>query len=306
MKKKLNTILKIYLNKGEMMKKKIAVLGTGLMGSRMAIRLADNGYEVFAYNRTRSKAVSLETKGITLLEDIQSAADKGEIIITMLSDYKALNNVLFSDHSVMFNNKTIIQMSTVSPDENLLLKKEIEKRGGAFLEAPVLGGITQAENGELIIMVGSAKSQFDSLGDLFKVLGNNVKYIGEVGQAAALKLSYNQLIATMNGAFCMSLGYVMDKGIDLNVFMDILRSSTLYAPAFDKKLNNFVNRDYEKTNFSLKLLLKDVNLIIDELEKSRVDCLTLKGIKFLLERGIHFDHGEKDYSAMFEIIYPKK
>lgn len=288
------------------MKKKIAFLGTGLMGSRMAARLSGKGYEVAAYNRTASKAKELEQFGISVYEEPLGAIEKGEIVIVMLSDYKAIYHVLFSDTRISYKNKLLLQMSTISPDQNILIKKEIEKQGGEFVEAPVLGGITQAQNGELIIMAGATIVQFNHLSDLFSVLGNNVKLVGEVGKASALKLAYNQLIATMNSSFCMSLGYVMDKGIDVELFMDILRGSTLYAPAFDKKLDNFANREYEATNFSLRLLLKDVNLIENEFEKSKVDCLTLKGVKFLLERGIHFDLGEKDYSALFEVIFPKK
>jgi len=288
------------------MKNKISFLGAGLMGSRMAVRLAENGFDISVFNRTKEKVEHLSKQGIVICNTANEAVEKGNVIISMLSDYRAINQVLFPDQYLLYTNKILIQMSTISPDENLNVKKEIEKRGGTFVEAPVLGGITQAQSGELIIMVGAEEAQFNSLKEIFNTLGNNVKLIGEAGKASALKLSYNQLIATMNSAFYMSLGYVMDKGIDIDLFMDILRNSTLYAPAYDKKLNNLVNRDYDKTNFSLRLLLKDVNLIVDEFEKSRVDCLTLKGVKFLLERGIHFEHGEEDYSAMFEIIYPKK
>ena len=288
------------------MKKKIAFLGTGLMGSRMAVRLAGNGFEVAAYNRTFTKAKELEQSGITAYETPVEAVEKGEIVIVMLSDYKAINHILFTDSRISFKNKLLLQMSTISPEENILIKKEIEKQGGEFVEAPVLGGITQAQNGDLIIMAGCTITQFNHLSGLFNILGNNVKLVGEAGKASALKLAYNQMIATMNASFCMSLGYVMDKEIDVELFMDILRGSTLYAPAFDKKLDNFAKREYDKTNFSLRLLLKDVNLIESELEKSRVDCLTLKGVKFLLERGMHFELGEKDYSALFEVIFPKK
>jgi len=288
------------------MKKKIAVIGTGLMGSRVAVRLVENNFNVSVYNRTAEKAKALESSGILVYEDVASAVKENEIMIIFLSDYRAINNVLFSDVSVSFREKTVVQMSTISPDENLALKKEIEKQGGAFVEAPVLGGITQAQNGELVVMAGASEIQFEELKELFSVIGNNVKLIGPAGSASALKLSFNQLIATLNTAFCMSLAYVQDKGIDTGVFMDILRNSALYAPAFDKKLDNFINRSYDKTNFSLRLLLKDVNLAIDEFEKSRVDCLTLKGVKFILERGMHFELGEKDYSSLFEIIYPKK
>ncbi len=288
------------------MEKKIALLGTGLMGGRIAVRLAANGFKVSVYNRTVSKAKELEKEGIKVYAELPPAVADNDVIITMLSDYKAINSVLFSGQTPLFEGKTLVQMSTVAPDENLMIKRAVEKMGGSFIEAPVLGGITQAQNGELIVMVGSSRKLFEEFSDLFSVLGNTVKYVGETGQAAALKLSYNQLIATMNTAFCMSLGYIMEKGIDVNLFMETLRGSTLYAPAFDKKLDNFINRSYDSTNFSLKLLLKDVNLIEGEFEKNRVDSLTLKGVKFLLERGIHFEHGEKDYSALFEVIYPHK
>lgn len=288
------------------MKKRIALLGTGLMGSRIAERLAKNGFQVSVYNRTKEKAKVLEQFGIKVFDSAKLAVADSDIVITMLSEYKAVNSVLFSEPKPSFKDKIVIQMGTIAPDENFALEKQIEKQGGLFLEAPVLGGITQAQSGELIVMVGSSPEQFKEMEELFSVIGNNIKLIGEVGQASALKLAYNQLIATMNTSFAMSLGYIMEKGIDQNVFMEILRGSTLYSPAFDKKLNNFVNRDYENTNFSLKLLLKDVNLMVEEMEKNRVDCLTLKGVKFLLERAVHFDLGDKDYSSLFEIVYPKK
>ena len=285
---------------------KIAFLGTGLMGAPMAERLAKNGFIVYAFNRTAAKAKHLENSGVKIFEQADMAMYDCDVIITMVSDYKAVNAILFSDFSFSFKGKTVIQMSTISPEQNLQVKKEIEAGGGSFIEAPVLGGVAQAQSGELIVMVGSSLEQFQNFKKIFSVIGNNVQLIGEVGKASAIKLAYNQLIGTMNAAFCMSLGYIKDKGINQTTFMEILRTSTLYAPAFDKKLDNYSNRDYDKTNFSVKLLLKDMNLAIDEFEKSGIDCLTVKGVKFLLERAIYFELGEKDYSAMYDVIAPSK
>ncbi len=282
---------------------KIGLIGTGLMGKPMGLRLLENGFNLSVYNRTKQKTVTLAEKGARVFESPAELIDDTDTVILMLAHYEAIKEVLFSGE-VGFAGKTIIQMSTISPEESKELKEKIEKAGGGYLEAPVLGSIPQAIKGELIIMVGSTIPQFKSFNNLFDVLGNKVLHAGEVPKAAALKLALNQLIITETAAFSMSLGYVRRTNVDVNIFMDILRGSALYAPTFDKKLERYLNRNFENPNFPVKHLLKDLNLISKDFYKNNINNLILEAEKPILQKAIEKGLGDKDYSAMYNIIHP--
>lgn len=284
----------------------IAFLGTGLMGGPMALRLLKSGYEITAYNRTESKLEALKNTGASITSTAAEAIGKNKIIITMLTDYNSICSLLFENYGKNYAGKTVIQMSTISPDENNLIKTRIEKLGGEFLEAPVLGSVPQVESGTLFIFVGSTEEQFLKHKKLFDTLGNNVLHIGAVGKASSLKLAMNQLIISLGSAFSMSLGYILQKGIRPELFMEILRSTTLYASTFDKKLDNMLGRNFSPANFPLKHMLKDANLILNEFSESGIDTAMFSGIRDLVAKGVDEKYSELDYSAIYNVINPPK
>jgi 3-hydroxyisobutyrate dehydrogenase len=285
---------------------KIAFLGTGLMGAPMANRLLSAGYELTVYNRTKAKAIFLETKGAHIGQNPAAAIGDCDVIITMLADYKAVTDVLLKDKSVGFKGRTVIQMSTISPKESINVKNKIEESGGEYLEAPVLGSVPQVEAGALFILVGGSKEQFDKWQHLLKNFGKDVILIGNVGDAAATKLALNQLIASLISAFSMSLGYLREKEVDIESFMNILRKSALYAPTFDRKLANMLNRDFNNPNFPLKHMLKDVKLILSEFGSQKIDTSPINGVEEILQKAVDDRMDELDYSAMYNIIHKQK
>lgn len=284
----------------------IAFLGTGLMGAPMALRLLNAGYDLTVYNRTKTKVINLESNGATVSENPQQAVKKADVIIIMLSDYAAIKKVLFTENKVTFKGKTIIQMSTISPKESVLLKNRIGRLKGDYMEAPVLGSIPQVNEGSLFVLFGGSKEQFDKWSHLLKNFGKEVTFVGEVGDASATKLALNQLIASLTAAFSMSLGYIREKKVNLEPFMDILRKSSLYAPTFDKKYSNMILRNFDKPNFPLKHMLKDVNLIINEFEANKINAAPLNGLKRILKKSIDAEMDELDYSAVYNTIHPEK
>ncbi len=283
---------------------KIGLVGTGLMGKPMGLRLLENGFNLSVYNRTKEKTVPLAEKGAKVFDSPAELIIDSDTIILMLAHYEAIKEVLFTG-DLEFTGKTIIQMSTISPKESKELNEKIVQLGGEYLEAPVLGSIPQATKGELIIMVGSSIPQFKSFNNLFDVLGSKVLHAGEIPKAAALKLALNQLIVTETAAFAMSLGYVRQTNVDVNIFMDILRGSALYAPTFDKKLERYLNRNFENPNFPVKHLLKDLNLISQNFSDENINNLILEAEKPILQKAIEIGLGEKDYSALYNVIHPE-
>ncbi len=284
---------------------KIAMIGAGLMGAPMTEKLIESGNELFVYNRTKSKAEYLSEKGASIVNSPKDAIVNGEIIITMLSDYAAICNTVFEE-KIDFSGKTLIQMSTISPGENIILNERIVKLGGEFIEAPVLGSIKQIQEKELFVLVGGSENLFNKHKILLQAFGQKIIHAGEVGKASALKLSLNHLIASITNSFSLSLAYVLEQKIDVETFMQILRESALYAPTFDKKLENMLNRDFDNPNFPLKHLLKDVNLIYNEFVNNGLNASQLEGVRKTIQNGIQLKNSEKDYSSLYNAVHPKK
>lgn len=274
----------------------LAWLGTGLMGQPMAERLIAQGYPVWVWNRTVAKAKVLWEKGAQVATTPAEAVEKSEIAFTMLSDFAATEAVL---QGTDLTGKILVQMATIAPSESCKLADRLDRAGGAYLEAPVLGSIPEAKAGELIIMVGGPESLFIQLRPILESLGPEPRRIGEVGKAAALKLALNQLIASLTAAFATSLAFVEEQGVAVDAFMQILRKSALYAPTFDKKLARMLEHDYQSPNFPTEHLLKDIDLFRQEAKS--IDLRIVEAVRRLYEHALT-THTRQDYSCVFETV----
>lgn len=283
----------------------VALLGTGLLGHAMAERLQATGHCLTAYNRSIEKTRSLRQRGIRIAAHAEEAMHDAEVVLLLLADAAAIRAVLFDPVTrVALNHRTIIQMGTIGPEESRSIQREVERFGGRYLEAPVLGSIAEAHAGMLLIMVGATPEQYAEFAPLLQSLGSEVHLIGPVGKAAGLKLALNQLISAEMAAFALSLGLIRREGIAVESFMEILRKSALYAPMFDKKLSRLSERSYDNPNFSTRHLLKDVDLVIKAAESAHLATDGLQGIRSLLTKTIAQGLGSVDYSAMYEEIDP--
>lgn len=282
---------------------KIGLLGTGLMGRSMGLRLLAQNVSLVAYNRTATKLQLLQDKGATVTDSPEVAIKAADCCILMLTDSAAIKEVLFSDASRSYlKDRTFIQMGTIAPKESQQIHDEIVAAGGEYLEAPVLGSIPQVQTGELIVMVGSTKEQFNRWFSLLKYFSPEPIHIGLVGTAAATKLALNQLIASLTSAFGLSLSFVERYGVDVEQFMQILRQSALYAPTFDKKLSRMRDRNYTNPNFPTKHLLKDTDLFLEQAKELGLNSSSLEGVRQIVQKAIDLGFADDDYSAIYSAI----
>ncbi|MFB2834862.1 NAD(P)-dependent oxidoreductase [Floridanema evergladense] len=224
---------------------KVGFLGTGLMGKPLVQRLLLAKIPVVVYNRTASKVEELKAAGAQVVEEPESAIASADCIILMLTNAAAIEQVLLSESAkTHLKGRTIIQMGTISPQESQQIEQQVIAAGGEYLEAPVLGSIPEAKAGKLIVMLGATPEQFAKWSNLLQNFGSEPRLIGEVGTAAAVKLALNQLIASLTTAFALSLSLVQKQGVEVEIFMELLRQSALYAPTFDKKLKRMLERDF--------------------------------------------------------------
>ena len=281
----------------------LAILGAGLLGSAIAERLHKTGQQVTVYNRTVEKALPLRDRGLRVALRSRDAMESAEAVLLLLADAVAIRSVLFEPETARrLAGRTIIQMGTIGPDESVSLASEIQRRGGIYFEAPVLGSVAEATQGSLLVMVGSTAEQLVQWKPTLQMLGQEVQWIGPVGSAAVVKLALNQLIAAETAAFGLSLGLVRRSGLSTDTFLSLLRKSALYAPTFDKKLPRLTARDYLRPNFSTRHLLKDVDLVVEAARTRGLNTSGLKGVRELLAKALEMGLAEGDYSALYEAI----
>lgn len=284
---------------------KLAVIGTGLLGREIAIRLQDRHFAVSVWNRSPEKANALATVGITPCKQVADALANSDAALLLLSDAEAIRAVLWPTEGAeppALADRILIQMGTIAPQESRALGRDVERAGGQYLEAPVLGSLPEARSGKLIVMAGGELGLYERCLPIFEALSEQPQRIGEVGQGAALKLAMNQLIIGLTTNFSYSLGLVRDEGIDVEQFMGLLRQSALYAPTFDKKLDKYLSHDYGQANFPLKHLSKDLALFRSVAEQSTMDTTPLAPLETILERALEHGLGDLDYSALYEAL----
>lgn len=283
----------------------IALLGTGLMGHAMAERLLEQGAKLSVWNRTREKAEPLGALGARVCDSAREAIEStgdGGLVLAMLRDAPAIRSALGGALPALAG-KTFVQMSTIAPGESRALGAEVEAAGAGYLEAPVLGSTPQAKGGTLQVLVGGDPGLFARVEAALAPLGPPT-LVGPVGQAAALKLALNQLIPNLIAAFSLSIGMVRRSGVDLDLFLGILRKSALYAPTFDGKLPKIRARDFAQPSFPAELMLKDLDLIRAECEALGLDVAVPGALRDVLLRTIEGGHGAADYSSLYEVIDP--
>jgi 3-hydroxyisobutyrate dehydrogenase-like beta-hydroxyacid dehydrogenase len=284
---------------------KIAILGMGLMGVPMGLKLRECGHDVLGWNRSDAPLQQASQAGLSTEPGLAEAIAFAQVVILTLSDAQAVESVLLSgDLDTQLQGKLILQMGTIAPEESREIARRVEAMGAGYLEAPVLGSIPEARSGNLIIMAGGPEALYQQSLLLLRCLGKQVQLIGSVGQGAAMKLAMNQLIASLTAGFSLSLGLVRAEGVEVEQFMTLLRESALYAATFDKKLSKMLEHSYANPNFPLKHLIKDVALFQRVAEHSGIDSSLPQAMLQVFEKGRAAGYADEDYSALYEAINP--
>lgn len=281
----------------------IGIIGAGIIGRKLAEALLRSGHAVTVYSRTASKAQPVKAAGARVVDQPQEVMAGTQGVILALSDKKAIDDVL-SRIKMTEKRQTVIQMGTISPQESRGLADFVTAAGGEYVECPILGSRREIEEKKLIMLFAGPRDALSRWSDVLTAFGPAPRYVGDVGQAAALKLALNNLIAVHAAGFALSLGIIEREGIDRDLFMDILRGSSLYAAMYDKKLPNWTQRRFNDPNFPTKHLRKDVELIAEHARKIGLNASVLDSIRDILDQTIAKGWGDSDYSSLIDVIHP--
>lgn len=220
--------------------RRIAFLGTGLMGAPMARRLLKAGFPVTVWNRDPSKAGALVADGANLAATAADAARDADIVFTMLSDGNAVGKVLFGAGvtKVLKAGAIVVDSSSIAPPIARDHAARLAERNVAHVDAPVSGGVVGAEAGTLAIMAGGEAEVITGLADVFAALGR-LTHVGPAGAGQICKLANQQIVAITIGAVAEAMILVEAGGADRGRFRDAIRGGfaesrilTCTAPAW--------------------------------------------------------------------------
>lgn len=247
------------------MKPRVGVIGLGLMGAPMAANFIKAGFPVTVWNRTAEKSQKLAKLGAAVAQSPAELAGQVEILLTIVSDPPALEEVLWGKQGALGGLKSgsvLIDSSTVSPALARRVSKACEEKSVGFLDAPVTGGTWGAEKGELVFMVGGEKDVFERVRPALEAVGKRFFLLGPNGAGQTIKLAMNLILALQVQALAEGLELVTRAGVEGEKLIEVLQSSMGRAAVLDVKAPVILKRDFTPS-FPLRLMHKDIRLAME-------------------------------------------
>jgi 3-hydroxyisobutyrate dehydrogenase len=243
---------------------RVALIGTGTMGTAMARRLLGSGMEVGVWSRHLASTKPLTDLGATAYGTAADAAGEAEVVISILPTAEATTEVMIDGLALpaMLSEATWVQMATigVGPTERLVARTRTERPDVAFVDAPVSGSRRPAENGQLLILASGPDGAAQSLEPVFEVLGRATLWLGPAGAGSRMKLVLNTWLAFQTEGAAEAAALADDLGVPAPALLTALRDNPLASPYALDKLGRMVDQDYH-ADFSLDWALKDLDLV---------------------------------------------
>ena len=279
----------------------IGFIGLGHMGSHMVPRLIQAGYQLTVYDRTREKAQAIADA--TVAETPKDAAAHSEVVISIVTDDAALDEVMFGPNGVLAGThvgSVIIDMSTVSPRASRHLFQAAKAKGVAMIDAAVSGSVPQVEQGSLLIFAGGEQEAYERCQPILGILGQSSFYMGSSGMGTTMKLVVNTLLGLGMQALAEAIALGEKAGLSKDVLLDVLGQTSVLTAGQKAKLEN-VRRGQYPTQFALSLQYKDLRLIINEADEVSVP-MPATGVAFqmydaALTRGL-----DADFSVLIKFM----
>jgi 3-hydroxyisobutyrate dehydrogenase-like beta-hydroxyacid dehydrogenase len=254
-------------------KAKIGLIGLGLMGRPMGMNLLKAGHRLTVWNRTASRADELVAAGAILAKTPREAAADADVLLTMVSDPPALDEVLWgaggpgigpSDAALpaLKSGSIYIDSSTVSPDMARKIAAACAEKAVRFLDAPVTGGDWGAKKGELVFMIGGDEQTLKAVEPILAVMGKRWFLLGPNGAGQTIKLAMNSILALEVQALSEALALVTAAGLSGEKLIEVLQSSMARSGVLDVKAPNLLKGEYPPS-FPLRLMYKDISLALD-------------------------------------------
>jgi 3-hydroxyisobutyrate dehydrogenase-like beta-hydroxyacid dehydrogenase len=269
------------------------------MGSRIARRLLQNGYDLIAYDLDRSKAEAMVSDGAVVANGIAELSQSADLILSCLTNDEAVHNAYYGDAGVLANARAgtlAFEMSTVLPKTSRELYASAAEHGIEILDVAISGSTPAAEQGSLILLVGGDEELFKNAQPLFRTISARSFFMGSAGAGTTMKLVVNTLLGVGMQAIAEAIPLGEKGGIERNRLLEVLSQTAVIAPAHVGKLTRAAHQDYSP-QFPLRLMNKDFRLILQKAKSLDVPMpatIAAYGVNSMEWT----DHPDADFSAV--------
>lgn len=254
-------------------KKRIAWIGTGVMGAPMAGHLTDAGHELVIYSRTKEKAQSVLDKGATWAQSPAKAANGVEVAFTMVGFPDDVRETYLGAEGILAAAtlpKYIVDMTTSEPSLAKEIAEAAKQKSVGSIDAPVSGGDIGAQNATLSIMVGAEENDFEAVRTLLEILGKNVVLQGGPGAGQHTKMVNQILIASTMIGVCEGLLYASKAGLDPLTVIKSVGAGAAGSWTINNLGPRMINRDFA-AGFYVEHFIKDLSIALAESQRMGLD-----------------------------------
>jgi 3-hydroxyisobutyrate dehydrogenase-like beta-hydroxyacid dehydrogenase len=286
---------------------KIAFLGLGIMGSRMAANLAAAGHELTVWNRTAATAEAFATDhdGVRLAATPAQAAAGAELVCTMVVDGAQVETILLGADGAATGAEPgtlFVDCSTIGPAATARIGGVLDARGFSLLDAPVTGSSPKAEDGTLTFMVGGTEAEFAEVKGVLEAMGALIVHCGPRGQGQMVKLLNNAIAVANAATLAQALVVGRRAGTDMDALVEVLGSGGAASSTMvSLKARPMIEHDFA-TLFKLEHMLKDVTLCLQEGQRLQVAFPAAAFAHELLVAGMARGRGSDDFAAIIEPV----
>ena len=283
---------------------KIAFIGLGIMGSRMAANLQKHGDALVVFNRTGAKAKPLLDKGASFAESPTKLAEQVDVLFTMLAHPDAVEQAALGANGFLNHlrsNALWVDCSSVNPSFSKKMAAEAARREVHFVDAPVTGSALPAAEAKLIFWVGADPADLETIRPLLLCMGNKIVHAGGHGMGTSMKMVVNLLLGTGMAAFAEAMALGEGLGISRKMLFDSLLGTPAVAPFLAAKREKIESRNYE-AEFSLRWMQKDMHLATVSAYESGVAMPLTNVAKEIYQLAMRDGHDTEDFSAIYEYL----
>ncbi|MFT6222388.1 MAG: 2-hydroxy-3-oxopropionate reductase [Paracoccaceae bacterium] len=280
--------------------RKIALLGTGLMGARMGLNLIAAGHSLTVWNRSPEKAAALIEAGATGAQTPQDAVAGADFVLTMLSDGQATGALITNPDvlAALPAGAVWLDMSSIKPEEARAQSAFLAKAGFGHLDAPVSGGTKGAEAASLAIMVGGSAAVFETAHDVFCAMGRPV-HVGPSGTGQLSKLANQTIVAVTIGAVAEAMLLVEKGGADPHAVRAALKGGFADSVILQQHGARMTDGDFVPGGLS-KFQLKDLDNVLNEAAHLDLKLPVTQHIRDRFETFCtQMNGGDRDHSGLY-------
>jgi 3-hydroxyisobutyrate dehydrogenase-like beta-hydroxyacid dehydrogenase len=282
----------------------LGFIGLGVMGSEMVNRLLSKGHSVTGYNRTKSKAEGLISKGMKWANSPREVAATVDVVFSMVTNSAALDAVVSGPDGELAGltpGKIVVDISTVSPAFSREVAKKVREKGCDMVDAPVSGSVITLQEGKLSVMVGGRKETFEKVKPLLLDIGPKVTYVGDNGLALVMKIGTNLSLAVQMLAFCEGVLLAEKSGIARETAVEVLTHSVIASPMVQYR-GPFILKMPKEAWFNVNMMQKDMLLALELGRQLDVSMPTTAITNEFLTAARGMGFVEQDFAVVFEVL----